>query len=332
MICFLAGLQQCGFGAAFDQFHETHREKFDLDFSGFDAREFQQIVGKARETHGVVADDFAGSGVVLGIVERAAEKRFGESLNGGERRLEFVRDVGDEILANSFEPAKFSDVMQHDDGAGRFPGGDGGRTPRSIRAGSFERVTGAAVTEKFASGRCPWRFRFADLLRRAGLGGSARAIPNFAPLQLEARPSPLEGSTLKISENARLQKTIFPARSTTATPSTMLRRMALERLRSPLSEANLAFHARRGLVQRIARGRRARRVALPGRRGRKSPSAMRREKFFRRPTRAENEPEKRIESAMPTINSIAVIPSESPAALGQRINGNERSITASTAR
>ena len=50
---------------------------------------------------------FLGSSIAPG------EQRFGKALNGGERRLEFVRDVGHEILAHAFEPPKFGHVMQH---------------------------------------------------------------------------------------------------------------------------------------------------------------------------------------------------------------------------
>ena len=57
---------------------------------------------------------------VIGIVERAAEKRLRETLDGGEWRLEFVGDVGDEVPADTLETAKFADVVKNDYGAGRF--------------------------------------------------------------------------------------------------------------------------------------------------------------------------------------------------------------------
>ena len=56
------------------------------------------------------------------VVQRAAQKRFGKSLNRGQRRLEFVRDVGHKIAPHALQPAQLRDVMQHQDRAIR-PGG-----------------------------------------------------------------------------------------------------------------------------------------------------------------------------------------------------------------
>ena len=125
---FLAvGFQQSGFGAGFDEFEQADGGKFQFQFSGFDAGEFQEIVGEARQAHGMIANDFQEAAIVFGIVESASEQRFGKSLDGGERRFEFVRDVGDEILAHALEAAEFGDIVKHDDGSGRFSFGDVGR-------------------------------------------------------------------------------------------------------------------------------------------------------------------------------------------------------------
>ena len=128
---FLAvGFEQGGFGAGFDKFQQPDGGKFEFQFAGFDAREFEEIVSEARETNGMVADDFQEAAIVFGIVEGAGEQGFGEALNGGERRLEFVGDVGDEILAHTLEAAEFGDVVKHDDGSGRFFLGGLGRMRR----------------------------------------------------------------------------------------------------------------------------------------------------------------------------------------------------------
>ena len=68
----------------------------------------------------MIADDFQEAAIVFGIIESASEQRFGKALDGGERRFEFVRDVGDEILAHALEAAEFGDIVKHDDGAGGF--------------------------------------------------------------------------------------------------------------------------------------------------------------------------------------------------------------------
>ncbi len=63
---------------------------------------------------------------VVRIIDRTGQKRFREALNGGEGSAEFVGDVGDEIAADAFELTEFSDVVEHDDGAGSFAGANGG--------------------------------------------------------------------------------------------------------------------------------------------------------------------------------------------------------------
>jgi len=116
---FLAvGFEERGLGARFDELEQADGGKFDFHFSGFDAGEFEEIVGEAGETHGVIANDFEEAAIVFGIVESAGEESFGKTLDGGERRLEFVGDVGDKILADALEAAEFGDVMKHDDGSG----------------------------------------------------------------------------------------------------------------------------------------------------------------------------------------------------------------------
>src|SRR5277367_2731357 len=126
---FLAiGFEQSGFGAGFDEFEQADGGEFQFHFSGFDAGELEQVVGEAREAHGVIADDFQEAAIVFGIVEGAGEKSFGETLDGGERRLEFVGDVGDEVLADALQAAQFGDVVKDDHGSGRFSfGGVAGR-------------------------------------------------------------------------------------------------------------------------------------------------------------------------------------------------------------
>ena len=103
--------------------------------------------------------------------------------------------------------------------------------------GSFERYAPAWPSPKnSAAGRCPWRCRSAGLLRRAEPGESGPSRSELRTTSITGRPSTAAESRFQISEKARLQKTSLSCASITATPSTMLRRIALERLRSPLSE------------------------------------------------------------------------------------------------
>jgi hypothetical protein len=113
----LAGFEKRGGSAAFDEFGDGDGLILNIELSRFDARELQEIVGETAEARGVVANDFKEAAIIFFVLERAAEQRFGEALDGGERRLEFVRDIGDEILADAFEAAELGDVVKHDHGA-----------------------------------------------------------------------------------------------------------------------------------------------------------------------------------------------------------------------
>ena len=129
VICLRLALSRVVSAQRFDQFEQADGRKFHFQFSRFDAGEFEEIVGEAGETHGVIADDFQEAAIVFGIVQRACEQCFGEALDGGERRFEFVRNVGDEILTHALEAAQFGDVVKNDDGAGRFSPAARGRMP-----------------------------------------------------------------------------------------------------------------------------------------------------------------------------------------------------------
>src|SRR5215469_3944982 len=72
------------------------------------------------------------SPVVSWILERPAEQCLGEALNRGERCLEFVRNVRNEILAHPLEPPEFGYVVQYDHGPGWF--GGAGRAFRRLLA------------------------------------------------------------------------------------------------------------------------------------------------------------------------------------------------------
>ena len=234
VICFAAGFQQRGFRAGLDQFHQPHGEKFHFQLSGLDAREFQQIVGQPRQARSAWSRMISRKRrLLLGSSSAPAKQRFRESLNGGERRLEFVRDVGDEILAHALQAAQFGDVVQHHHGAGRLFR----RAPRAAVAGSFQRFHrsggggktlrlddphGDIALQPFLAAQ-----RAANQPQQFGIAHAFRSA---------ARPSVLAPLRLRISEKARLENTSRSCASITATPSTMLRRMALERLRSPLSE------------------------------------------------------------------------------------------------
>ena len=146
-----AGFEEGGLGAAFDEFGDADGSKFELELAGFDARELEKIVGETIEAGGVVANDFEETAIILRIVEGAGEQSFGEAADGGERRLEFVRDVGDEILADALEATEFGDVVEDDDGArGSDISVGGTRAFRICRSGGFDGTHGGGGDGKTA--------------------------------------------------------------------------------------------------------------------------------------------------------------------------------------
>ena len=98
-----AGFHQRGFPAAFNEFENATGENSSSSFPASIRASFERSsVSRARRLR--VVHDFEKAPVVFWIFERAAQKRFREALYRGKRRLEFMRDVGDEVLARSLEP------------------------------------------------------------------------------------------------------------------------------------------------------------------------------------------------------------------------------------
>ena len=77
--------------------------------AAFHAREIQHVVDEPGEPRGLGGDDVQ-VGTLLGRVGHAAlGEQFGEHADGRERRLQFVRDVADEI---GFLPRQFQFGIQ----------------------------------------------------------------------------------------------------------------------------------------------------------------------------------------------------------------------------
>ena len=91
--------------------------EFELQLSGLDAGELQQVFRQAGEARGVFADDLDEAAAVGGVLQCAGQKCFGETLDGGQGRAELVRYVGHEILADAFQASQVGDVMQHQNGS-----------------------------------------------------------------------------------------------------------------------------------------------------------------------------------------------------------------------
>ena len=83
-------------------FHGLRR---DLDLARFEIGQRQQIFGQAAEPFGVALDDFEKLPAVFGFRRRRVEQGFDVAVNGRQRRAQFMRNVGDEIGADRFEPS-----------------------------------------------------------------------------------------------------------------------------------------------------------------------------------------------------------------------------------
>ncbi len=253
--------------AAFDQLRNAEAANLEFEALGVHLGKHEEIFGQSRQPAGMFENDFEETRAVLRIVDGAGEKRFGEPLDGGERSSEFVRDVGDKIAAHAFEFSQFGDVVEHDDGAGRISRTNGGNRDCKImlpqRSGDDFRLHARLAGNT-------WRTASTSSVCRTT---STSALPEVGGT---SRP--------RISANPGFANTSRSVPFTTATPSTMLPRIAEERLRSSVSV--WIVRSKRAAVRLSEMPRASRASPEPSRgNGRKSPSATRRENSFRRSTR-----------------------------------------------
>ena len=127
-----------------------------------------------------------------------------------------MRDVGDEIAAHALEPSQFGDVVEHDDGTGRISGTNCGNGDGEI------------VLAQSAG----YDFRLDARLAAEHLAHGFEQVRSGAPLLPGRCPDVGGTSSPRISAKPGLANTNRSALFTTATPSTMLPRIAEERLRS----------------------------------------------------------------------------------------------------
>src|SRR5260221_14532639 len=114
-----------GFNAALDKLRSAQAANLQFQPVGVHFRKHEQVFGEPRKAPRMLENDLQETEAVLRVVDGAREKRFRETLNSGERRSKFVRNVGNEIAANALELAQVGDVVQHEYGAGRFSSAHG---------------------------------------------------------------------------------------------------------------------------------------------------------------------------------------------------------------
>src|SRR5207247_2145686 len=87
--------------------------------SGLEPGELEKIADERRQPLDVLLDRLQELRGVLLVLERAVLQRLHVSADHAERRPELVRDVRDELLAETVVPALFGHVARHEDAAGR---------------------------------------------------------------------------------------------------------------------------------------------------------------------------------------------------------------------
>ena len=116
--------------------------------TGVEPRQPQQVLDQPLHARRMALDDLEealpGVGVV-GLVEQG----LGVALDGGERRAQLVRDVGDEVAADLIGALEVGDVVQHEDRAAagrddRRQRGPPGRAAPSRLTASSKAWAGAA--------------------------------------------------------------------------------------------------------------------------------------------------------------------------------------------
>ena len=115
--------RQIGNHAAEDLTHVAARHLQRL-LTRIETRQAQQVLDQPLHARRVPRDDLEELVRAVGI-RRLVEQRFHVSANGGERRPQLVRHVGDEVAPDLIGPAQIGDVVQDEHGAAAAGAGDG---------------------------------------------------------------------------------------------------------------------------------------------------------------------------------------------------------------
>ena len=126
----------------------------------FHPRQGQQVFGQARHAQGALADDLKKIAGVI-VVRRTVEQSLGVTLNGSQRRAQFVRDVGDKVATRLLHSLGFGKVAQHRHGAAarhgcsgdiEGPSGNDGRSPGSKHSARLARSSHRSQEIRIANG------------------------------------------------------------------------------------------------------------------------------------------------------------------------------------
>ncbi len=89
--------------------------------AGFQLGNRQQILNQEGQPIGVLVDDVEETGGRLGIILGPGQQGFGGTFDEGQRRPEFVGDIGDKIAPHLLEPLAVGQIMEHQQGTGAKP-------------------------------------------------------------------------------------------------------------------------------------------------------------------------------------------------------------------
>ena len=78
-----------------------------------DARERQQVVDNGVQPPGLTQDNVEETAGIVRVLQGAVEQGFDIAADGGDRRLQLVADIGDEVLADVLQPVEPGQVVQH---------------------------------------------------------------------------------------------------------------------------------------------------------------------------------------------------------------------------
>ena len=91
-----------------------YRNYFGLGIGArFEVGKHQQIRRNTVEPHGISPNNFNEFAVIGVVIKRSVEQRFRIADDSGERRPQFVRNVGNEVLPNLFESFKIGNIVQN---------------------------------------------------------------------------------------------------------------------------------------------------------------------------------------------------------------------------
>src|SRR5262245_59265639 len=93
------------------------RRALDRELARLDARQAEEVGHQVGQPLHVGVDALKELDVVALVVQRAREQRLDEALDRGQRGLQLVRDVGDEVAPDALQAPQLRDVVQHDDEA-----------------------------------------------------------------------------------------------------------------------------------------------------------------------------------------------------------------------